>query len=245
MRLYRPHRGLSGSGVRSGAGCLNVPLRICEPEDERSKSRCRVGVDVNPQTVSSTSGLGAKGLPGDHASIPLNRHECAPPSSYCPAGSSSGRCGAPRSLNVFRAECCWDPVFVVAPARLVGLQNQAAARAMGSKRARLAAWKHIDGPEASKRNVVRAQRGRGVQETTIRYLMSNNTYRAPREKVGRETGRSLLFSIRIVERRPTGDGVAASAWKQRPQSQSITGFWLATCLQRVRTHGECIVKLSR
>lgn len=159
MRLYRPYRGISASGLQSGTGCLNVPLLICGPEDELPESRCRAGVDINPQTVPSSCRLDAKGLPGDADSVPSNRHSRSPPSSHCHAGPFSGRCGAPRPLNVFRAECCWDPVFVVAPARLVGLQNQAAAREMGLKRARLAAWQHIDGPEASERNGVRARRG--------------------------------------------------------------------------------------
>lgn len=62
------------------------------------------------------------------------------PSASAPSPSKS-------VLDIFTAKGSWDPVFVVAPARLVGLQNEAAARERGQKRARQVAWHRIDGPE--------------------------------------------------------------------------------------------------
>lgn len=48
---------------------------------------------------------------------------------------------------MFSAEGSWDPMFVVAPERLVSLQNKAAVRARGLKRARQVAWHRIDDPK--------------------------------------------------------------------------------------------------
>lgn len=50
-------------------------------------------------------------------------------------------------LRVFSAEASWDPTFVMAPERLVGLQNKEAARKEGLEQATRLAWRHIDGPE--------------------------------------------------------------------------------------------------
>lgn len=51
-------------------------------------------------------------------------------------------------LDIFSAEGSWDPAFVLAPERLVGMQNEAAVRDKGSRRAKRVAWHRIDGPEA-------------------------------------------------------------------------------------------------
>lgn len=159
-RLHRLHRGISASGLHSGAGSLNVPLLTCGPADELHDSRYHTQVDADPQNLPPACELGVEGYlggPDDHA---RNWHgSTARHASY--RAVECGRSSPARSLQIFRAEGSWDPVFVVAPARLVGLQNQAAVRAIGPRRARLAAWQHIDGPEASNRNVLPVFRVRG------------------------------------------------------------------------------------
>lgn len=68
------------------------------------------------------------------------------------AAAAAAAASASKSvLGVFTAGGSWDPVFVMAPARLVGLQNEAAARERGQKRARQVAWHRIDGPEVRSR----------------------------------------------------------------------------------------------
>ena len=53
-------------------------------------------------------------------------------------------------VDVFSAEGSWDPVFVIAPPRLVDFQNQTAAREKGRLRARHVAWRRLDGPKVKR-----------------------------------------------------------------------------------------------
>lgn len=152
-RLHRLHRGISASGLHSGAGSLNVPLPMYGPEDEPHDSLYLTQENINPQNLPSPWDRGVKGSSGEQDVLARSWHNSIAPPASCRPGER-GSSSSARSLQIFRAEGSWDPVFVVAPARLVGLQNQAAVRAMGLRRARLAAWQHIDGPEASNRNVL-------------------------------------------------------------------------------------------
>lgn len=61
-------------------------------------------------------------------------------------------------VGVFSAEGSWDPVFVMAPPRLVGLQNHAAARERGRRRARQVAWRRINRPEVRTRDGIEPRR---------------------------------------------------------------------------------------
>lgn len=158
LRLYRPHKGISASGLPSGAGSLNASIHLVEgPADETTlDARCCDGVATRfvPQAsspMSASSIPGKRGFPcGAAFPFPDKLAGSTPPFSK-PDHSAGGRrrCVA-RALDVFTAEGSWDPVFVVAPARLIGLQNQVAARARGLKRARQVAWHRIDGPEVGK-----------------------------------------------------------------------------------------------
>lgn len=81
--------------------------------------------------------------------IPTSRRQAG--SIALPSESASFGLGRRSTsvVDVFSAEASWDPVFVVAPTRLVGLQNEKAVRERGTERARRAAWHRIDGPEVS------------------------------------------------------------------------------------------------
>ncbi|CAM9159192.1 unnamed protein product [Ectocarpus sp. 13 AM-2016] len=83
--------------------------------------------------------------------LTASSNAAAAPSNPSPPPSvlRSHRCPNNNVVDVFSAEGSWDPVFVVAPPRLVGLQNQTAALRMGGRRARQVAWYRIDGPEVS------------------------------------------------------------------------------------------------
>lgn len=67
--------------------------------------------------------------------------------SFAPAALRQDVRTGNNAVGIFSAEGSWDPVFVIAPPRLVGLQNQTAARRRGRRRARQVAWRRIDRPE--------------------------------------------------------------------------------------------------
>lgn len=71
--------------------------------------------------------------------------------SLVPVVLRQDRCPKTNVVNAFSAEGSWDPMFVMAPPRLVGLQNQTAVRKRGRRRARQVAWHRIDDPEVRSR----------------------------------------------------------------------------------------------
>ncbi|CAM9964631.1 unnamed protein product, partial [Ectocarpus sp. 12 AP-2014] len=121
---------------------LLLPLAAQQQAPPASPAAAPVSGNLSPAV--STKPSTARGLaPSSNAA--------AAPSNPLPAPSvlRSHRCPNNNVVDVFSAEGSWDPVFVVAPPRLVGLQNQTAALRMGGRRARQVAWYRIDVPEVS------------------------------------------------------------------------------------------------
>ena len=108
---------------------------------------CVVDPSIEPETqpLGPSKGLDDKGGSTSHPSraVALSGSDVTPPTP-----TASSRC-TKGVVGIFSAEGSWDPAFVVAPGRLVALQNKAAARRRGARRARQVAWHRIDGPEAS------------------------------------------------------------------------------------------------
>ncbi|CAM9705167.1 unnamed protein product, partial [Laminaria digitata] len=168
-RLHRLSRGLSASGLPSGAGSLNEALggdgRDEAPGSERGGPGGERGTlpaglpgpSLDPETpqllVSSTStddNPNASTSPPSTTAAAISRGSgvttLTPMASSAPAPL---HCPDPKGVvGIFSAEGSWDPAFVMAPGRLVALQNKEAARRRGVRRARQVAWHRIDGPEA-------------------------------------------------------------------------------------------------
>eukprot|EP00752_Nemacystus_decipiens_P002990 g2774.t1 len=147
-RLHRLARGISATGLPWGAGSLNEHLaegnvieRPCSEggrEKAETAAREKRAPALAPRKAASTASAAFK----PSVAAPYNP-------SIAPAPLRQGVRPKNNVIGVFSAEGSWDPVFVMAPPRLVGLQNQTDARKRGRRRARQTAWRRIDRPEAS------------------------------------------------------------------------------------------------
>ncbi|CAM9627040.1 unnamed protein product, partial [Ectocarpus sp. 12 AP-2014] len=121
---------------------LLLPLVAQQQAPPASPAAAPISGNLSPAV--STEPSTARGL------VACSNAAAAPSNpSPTPSVLRSHRCPNNNVVDVFSAEGSWDPVFVVAPPRLVALQNQTAALRMGGRRARQVAWYRIDGPEVS------------------------------------------------------------------------------------------------